>query len=279
MAHNALAAVASAALVAAAALALAAPVRADTITDGSLAVDIESDGEFNEITLNGTDIDTSGFFQQYVVNGSFDFTEVTSVVAVGDTATYTATAGGDNFGVAVTSRILGPLASNPTTTNVLQQVLTFTNTTAGDLSLRLISDIDQDLKDGSDGDVVAYDAARGATFAVDSTGSDPSQLFGAVAATDAAGATFGYSVGFLGGQSLDFPTSDNSGPIGPGDTAMSLGFDFGTVGAGGSVTVEFRYLAAIGLTGVPADFAVPEPTAAGLLGAAGLGLLARRRRA
>ena len=223
-------------------------LRAAVLSNGSSSVNIDSNGQLNGIILNGVPIDTSSFLQQYLVNRS-PFQNGSNVAVSGLTATYSAqTSNGIN--IAVTSSVLGPVSSNPTTTNVLEQVLVFTNNTQNALPLSVLSDIDQDLNNTGGGDVVAFDSATQAVFARESP-----ELLGAIAKTDFAGAVFGWDVGDLGSESRSFPTANRVGPSAPGDTAQSIGFDLGTLAPGASATVTFRYLAAIGnLSGVPSDF-------------------------
>ncbi len=228
--------------------ALSPDLRAQAITDGSLSVNIQSSGQFNVITLNGVAIDTSGFLQQYIGAGG-TFTGGSAVSVSGATATYTAvTANGLN--VSVTSRVLGPLASNPGSSGVFEQQLVFTNNNANALPYFLLSDNDHDLNNTGGGDVVAYDAGAQAVFA-----REAAQLFAVIASTNAPGAIFGWDVGLLGSESRSFPTANRAGPTDPGDTAVSIGFDLGSIAPGASVTVTFRYLVSTGsLAGVPADF-------------------------
>jgi len=247
------------------------------LTDGVLDVNIDNNGEFNDIFFNGTPIDNSSFVQEYFVNGTSGFSGGSAVVD-GD---YTASAGG--FDISVTSSILGGLPSNPATTRVLEQVLIFTNNSGGALDLRPVSNIDQDI-DGlggsSAGDTVAFDVTTQSVFAVDSP-----LLMAAIGQTNSPGAVFGWSVDILGDEDTDFPMSNNNGPVGPDDTAMSIGFDLGSIADGQSATVTYRYLFSPDLNAVPSDFtfeqrnAVPEPITAalGLMGLGVLGMATRRR--
>jgi len=225
---------------------------ADQITDGSLGVDIDNDGEFNVITLNGQNIDTSGFVQQQ--RGSCTGFSAGSVInTTGSSSTYTAQCG--SFDVAVTSSIVGPLASNPAVTNVLEQVFTFVNNTAGNLTLESISNIDQDLVDGGN-DVVQFDNPTQAVFATDSVATAPNTLLMAAIAQASfcGGGIFGYDVDTLGNQSLNFPMDNGVGPVGPADTAMSIGYNCGTIAPNQVVKITFRYLFSTNLSAVPASF-------------------------
>ncbi len=257
----------------------AGAARAVTLTDGSLVLDLTNDGHFQIVSLNGTGIDTSGVVQQYFLMGGTTFTGASPVIVSGSTATYTAMVG--FFDVHVSSSILGPLASNPATTNVLQQVLTFTNIGGGPVTLAASSFMDQDLKTTSGGDTVAFDAARQAVYAVDSP-----ILMAAIAKTDVAGATFGWDVDILGACDRWFPLSGGVGPVGPADTAMAIGYNVHQIPLGGSATIAYRYLFSTNLSAVPPDFSftsgvIPEPvTMLGLLaGLSGLVGYVRRRAA
>jgi len=261
----------------AALLVFAGAARAAIITDGSLQLDIASDGQFRIITLNGTGIDTSVSVQQYYLMGGVTFTGGTPVTAAGPTATYSTVAG--LFNVYVTSSILGPLASNPATTNVLEQVLTFTNATANPVTLAASSFMDQDLKNTSTGDTVAYDAAKEAVWAVDAL-----QLLAAIVETDIDGGTFGWDVDTLSLCDRYFPLGGGVGPTGPSNTAMAIGYSVGQVPSGGTATYTFRYLFSTDLGAVPPEFTfVPLPGTFALLGTltgmAGLVRRFRRRRA
>lgn len=260
-------------------LVFSGPARAVSVTDGSLVLNIANDGQFNAISLNGVGIDTSPLVQQYFLMGGATFWGGSPVNVVGPTATYSANVG--LFNVSVASTILGPLASAPGVTNVLEQVLTFTNPTANPVTLANTSFMDQDLKTTGGGDTVRYDAAHQAVVAVDAP-----QLMAAIAATGVPGATFGWDVGVLGTCNSYWPLSGTVGPVGPTDTAMAIGYNVGQVAPGGSASMTFRYLFSTDLAAAPDDFSfepppIPEPVT--LLGLAGglVGLVGyvRRRRA
>lgn len=230
-------------------LLIAGIAEADTLTDGALVVNIDNNGEFNVITLNGQVIDDSSYVQAYT--GSFS--NGSAINIIGTTATYSAI-WNDNFNVTVTSRILGPVPSVPAITNILEQVIVYTNTSASPQPLESISNIDQDLS-GSGNDVVAYDVSTQSVFATDSIAVAPNTLLmAAIASTSAPGAVFGWDVDNLGGQSTSFPMDNGTGPVGPADTAMSIGFNLGTIPAGQSFTVSYRYLYSTNSTSVPPDF-------------------------
>ncbi|MEQ8689481.1 MAG: hypothetical protein RIC89_01410, partial [Pseudomonadales bacterium] len=175
------------------------PTQAVEVTDGSLSVDVDNDGEFNVIELNSEVIDDSSFVQEQ--EGTCEgFSGGSAVNVSGTSATYTATCGA--FDVSVVSDVLGPLASNPSVTGLFRQSITYTNNSGSAATLESISDIDQDLADSSGNDVVEFDAGAQAVFAIDSVdGASGTQLMAAIASTDCPGGTFGWDVDFLGDQS------------------------------------------------------------------------------
>lgn len=245
--------------------------QAAQLTDGSLDVNIDNDGEFNVISLNGSEIDGSSFAQRYTGNTCAGFAGGSAVSVGVNSATYTATC--RSFDVTVTSTLQGALASAPTTTGLMRDSLVFTNNTAGPLDLELVSNMDQDLV-GSGNDVVEFIASEQAVQATDSVDSSPATLLWAAAAdANCPGATFGYDVDVLGSQSASFPMDNNPGPAGPGDTAMSIGYDCGSVAAGESVTFTFTYLFSTDLATIPAGTfsqGASEPTAVPTIPPAGL---------
>ena len=248
--------------------------QAATITNGTLSVDIENNGQLHVITINGTIVDTSSFFQQYIVGGAAGFSGGSAVNVNGASATYTAIANG--LSVNVTSQILGP-ATGLLASGILQQSLIFTNNTGAGIVLPLLSNSDQDLNNTAAGDTVQYNPTQNVVYAMDS-----GQLY-AVWASSALGGTFGWDVGLLGTESTNFPTANRVGPA-TGDTAMSIGYNIGTLGAGESASFTFQYLFALDAQGLPTDFApgegaIPEPGTLMLLGGglALVGLLRKRR--
>jgi len=260
-------------VVALAFLAIAGTARASLLTDGSLSLDISSDGQFRVITLNGTDIDPSATVQKYYLMGGVTFTGGTTVSVTGSTATYTTTAG--LFNVSVTSTILGPLDGYTGTTGVLEQTLVFTNPGTSAVTLAASSYMDQDLKATGAGDTVAWDADQEAVYAVDAP-----QLMAAIAKTDVVDAVLGWDVDTYSLCDKYFPMSDGTGPVGPADTGMAIGYNVGQVAPGGTATYTFHYLFSTNLASVPETFTfVPEPGTLVMLAAGGGGgALMRRRR-
>lgn len=168
------------------------------------------------------------------------------------TISYTATCG--SFDVSVTSELLGALGSNPGSTGVMRDTLVFTNNNVGPLDLESVSRMDQDLI-GSSNDMVEFDAATQAVFATDSVDAAPDKiLWAAIANTDCSGSTFGYHVDVLGDETQSFPMDNGIDPVGPGDTAMAIGHDCGSIAPGASVTFTYEYLFSTKLSSVPTDF-------------------------
>lgn len=230
------------------------------LTDGSLDVNIDNDGTFDDIFLNGQEIDGSSFVQEYTGAICTRFSGGSVVSVAGNTASYSATCG--SFDVSVTSELLGALGSNPGTTAVMRDTLVFTNNTAGPLPLESVSYMDQDLASSSN-DVVRFDATSQAVVATDSVDASPNTLFwAAIASTDCSDSTFGYDVDNLGDQSVSFPMDNGNGPVGPADTAMTIGYDCGTIAAGASATITYQYLFSTNLSDVPADFGLGQASAA-----------------
>ncbi len=236
---------------------LCQPASAGTLVSGGLTIDVDGDGEFNDVFVNGTSVDDSSFVQRLYFNGN-DFSLSSVVSIVGNTASYTNTLGGFNF--TITGQALGNLGSLGAGSEVYEETITFTNLSGMDAPLAIVSGIDQDL-DGSGGsaagDVVAFDPVTSAVFAVD----DP--IF--FAAIGQAQGLFGWEVEDSAAEPSTFPLANNLGPLGPGDTSVGLGFDFGVIPNGASGVAKFRYLFDInGTSSVPGDFTfgappVPEP--------------------
>jgi hypothetical protein len=239
----------------------------DTLSDGSLSVEIETTGDFGNITLNGINIDTSAT-QENVSNFCDGFFPILEVMVTGTTATSTATCG--PLDVTVISRILGALASDPNS-NVLEQELIFTNTgealqlvqpnlvDAGGF-FTIVSAIHQALNDDPEDDTVEFVNAD--TRAVVAT--DDPQLMAAIASIGIFDTTFGFDVDDDAEPDMTFPLGDEDpagagdpGPEGPGDTSMSLGFNGAMLAPGESGSVFFRYLFSTNASMVPADFAFP----------------------
>jgi hypothetical protein len=255
-----------------------APAHADVVTDGVLSLNIESDGQFNQIFFNGLEIDGTTFVQSYYVNGTEFFTSGSTVNIVGLTATYTAAAEG--MDITVVSTLLPGVASDPTNTRILEQTLTFTNPTGSAIPLRVVSHGDLDLPSSSDTNTVGFVAGQNAAFAA----GDANRVYGAIARSDVPGATLGWDAAPLGLDTRDFPMGNNTA-AGPADIAANIGLDSGSLGGGQSATLTFRYLFGVERATLPTDFAfstsaaVPEPgTLALLLPVAGAALWRQPRR-
>ena len=223
-------------LVALAGVFAAAGASAVELTDGSLSVDLDSDGGFGSVFLEGFDVDATSDVQRILGGTCFFFANPSPIEVLGDTATYSGECGA-SFSVDVTSRLLGPVPGDPDLSGVLEQTFVFTNTSGVGTPLDVLTEVDPALAQTID-DVAAYDAATGSITAVDEF--EPISM--TVTASTPDKATFGWDVGPAGTQSVLFPTANRSGPVGPDDVTFVMGFDFGAVPDQASRTVTFTYV-------------------------------------
>lgn len=238
---------------------LSVSAQATVLTQDGFSIDAEGD-TWNEVTLNGVEIDTSSYFQGFYLNG--DELALEEAVSSGPSilatsALHSGTVG--DFFITVTSSITG-VSGN---TANFQTVLTITNNGVAPVDgIELISNVDGDLNDTtSDGDTVFYDGGAGQIVQFDG----PVFLRGSASGPGTAGRELSICCDIP-----TFPLPNNDGPIGPDDVQFNLGFLFG-LGAGETGTFAFDYV-------FQAD-AVPAPASLALfgLGALGLGLTRRRR--
>ncbi|MGI9432825.1 MAG: hypothetical protein ACR2PQ_11460 [Myxococcota bacterium] len=213
----------------------ALPVGAVEFTDGSLSVDLETDGGFNSIFLAGLEIDGTPDVQRILGGTCFFFANPSVVSINGLTATYTAECGA-NFGVEVTSRLLGPIPGATDLTGVLEQTFVFTNTSGASATLDVLSEVDPAL-DSTIDDLAAFDETTGVITMID----EFQPILMAMSSSTLEKATFGWDVAAAGTQSFLFPTMNRSGPIGPDDVTVVLGYDFGAVPDQDTRTVTFTY--------------------------------------
>ena len=203
-------------------------------TDGSLSIRLDDDGDFDSVYLDGFQVDGSP--QVVAIEGTCNFLmNASEVVIDGTTATYSAECSNGDFDVEVITELLGPVPGATDLTGVLEQTFVFTNTTGAPAPLEVLSEIDTNLAQSFD-DTAVYDEASGIA-----TLSDPFEpvFMTATVSTPDAG-TFGWDVSD-GLISIDFPTNNRSGPVGPADVAVVLGYDFGDVPDQGVRTVTYRY--------------------------------------
>jgi len=246
---------------------------AASITDGALVIDIESDGEFNQITLNGTPIDTSGFMQRQYFQGA-SLGGGSAVVVDGAQAVYTASSGTVSF--EVVSTILGPLGGDANTSLFRQQFFC-TNNGTGSASLDLVSFMDPDVGDTTS-NTTWYDAATNSVAATNGGGT-PTLM-----AATATGGAYAWHVAGLGdlGTKTSWNLNRAVGPVGVSDIEMAVGLGKIRIAPGVTHVMTFDYLFATNTSQVPPGFGnqVPEPSTFALagLGLLGLGFVVRRRR-
>lgn len=260
------------------------PVRADVLTDGVLSLNIDSDGQFNQIFFNDLEIDGSTFVQSYHINGTEFFTSGSAISIVGTTATYTAVAEnpitGQNFNISVVSTILPGVASDPINTRILEQTLTFTNVSAAPAPLRVVSHADVDLLSSGSINTVEFVSGQNAIIAA---GDD--SIYAAIARSSVITAALGWDAAEFGFDTRDFPMGNTMSAI--GDIVANIGLHNGDLGVDQSATVTFRHLFGVERNTLPIDFGfptgvvVPEPGTLSFLFpgiAAGIAVGLRRRR-
>lgn len=251
---------------------------AATISDGRLSLTVTEGGRFHAISLNGTVVEPELIVQQqFGSDWAFENGILGEVSPDGTSFTYTATARDEDLLVEVTTAILGPLASSPADSGVLEQVFEFSNVSLAPIALTTNSFLDPDLAGpgGSFGETVDFDPLTRSVYATDGP-----LLLAAIA--DEAGGVLAWEIGQAGLVSLAYSgLSNNDGPHGPDSVHMAIGLDGGSLAPLASHTFRFRYLFSTGsLSQPPAEFSftpVPEPASAWLFGA-GLAALAIRRR-
>jgi hypothetical protein len=223
-----------AALAGAALLLGSLPASSVVFTDGSLSISLEDDGEFDSVFLEGFQVDGSP--NVVAIEGTCNFIMNSSDIAInGNTATYTGECSTGDFSIEVTTTLLGPVPGASDLTGVVEQAFVFTNTSGAAAPLQVLSEVDTNLAQSSD-DFAVFDESSGIATLTDPF--EPVSMTATSSTPDPA--TFGWDVSDAV-LSIDFPTHNRSGPVGPADVAVVLGYDFGDVPDLGVRTVTYRY--------------------------------------
>jgi hypothetical protein len=252
-------------------------------------INVQSDGTFGEITLDGIVIDPL-FPQQQFANGQELHTGSAVTLLSPTTASYTAYIGDDNdpgaqvFQIDVFSVVRGPLVPVAEPSIVFEQYLTFTNRSGTPQALESVSFFRSYLNDRAEDDVVQQDVPRSIVYSTDA----PSGQLVAMTAR-AAGAPVRWQVApSFGIYDAAAPRTtgltNNTGPIAVNDdplrdpVEMAIGVDAGIIAPGGDITLLYYYLFSTDMDVPPASFPVPLPGTPALLALGLAGLLGLRRR-
>lgn len=228
---------------------------AEVLTLNDFSIDAEG-GTWNEVTLSGVDIDTSGYLQGFYIDGTL--LDAALVSSTATSAIHTGTL--DALSFTVTSNILSATPTRAT----FRTTFVLTNGGAPLSGVELVSNVDGDLNDTtSDGDTVRF--ADGRVLQFDGIVG----LYGVATGEGEAGRELSLCCSIP-----SFPLPNNNGPIGPDDVQFNLGFLF-DLAADQSRTFVFDYEFATDLDVVD----TPAPAGLALFGlaAAALGFARRRR--
>lgn len=210
------------------------PAFAVDLTDGSLSIRLDNDGDFDSVFLEGFQVDGSPNVVD--MTGTCNFIMNSSDIVInGTTATYTGECSNGDFSIDVTTELLGPVPGASDLSAIVEQTFVYTNTSGLAAPLGVLAEVDTNLAQTSD-DFAVFDEFSGiATF---DDPFEPVSMTASVSTPDLG--TFGWDVSD-GVLSLDFPTNNRSGPVGPADVGAVLGYDFGDVPIQGVRTVTYHY--------------------------------------